>query len=95
MPNTAAALTFDKNVYSPGDTITATLTITTEDPAPRAVGVSGEGRMSDGQTFTFAGSLVIDGRAAELLNTTINETGGLDWSVQSSNPRQVVWTATA
>ncbi len=91
---TTARITFDRDVYAPGDPIAATITVTIEDAEPETREVTGTVTLSTGDVLTFAGEVKVDPPTPVAIGVSITGSGGFTWS-QPLHPTPDTYVITA
>jgi hypothetical protein len=90
-PNLVLSLTLDKDVYAPGETVTATAVLTQLDPfTVTASGTTADGTTAPNATATASVESVPSGTVSFGISDSLNGT----WSQQSVNGNTGVFTET-
>jgi|HubBroStandDraft_6_1064221.scaffolds.fasta_scaffold366499_5 hypothetical protein len=88
-PNLSLSVVLDKEVYEPGDTVNATLTLTQLDPLV----VTGSGTV-DGSTVNGTATASVQSAPADAVTFGISDSDGGTWSQVSVNANVGVFSET-
>ena len=89
-PNLVLSLTLDKDVYAPGETVTATAVLTQLDPFT----VTGSGTTADGSTATGTATASVESVPSGAVSFGISDSLNGTWSQQSVAGNTGVFTET-
>jgi hypothetical protein len=89
-PSLVLAVTLDKDVYAPGETVTATATLTQLEPFT----VTGSGTTADGNTVNGTATASVQSAPAGAVSFGISDSLGGSWSQQSVTGNVGVFTET-